>query len=151
MHYCWWAARSINIILKYYHYLTVRKSDFSYLSNCLSWSLVLTQRCTLTWVMKILMWAISNVHVDRIWPAGRRFPIPAIYSAVNTRLWAIWNMLTQMGYSPSVTCECGTEEQTIDHVILHCPIQWFSTTVLRAWITRQSNGCSTPAPRSSAA
>jgi len=26
----------------------------------------------------ILMWAISNVHADRIWPAGRRFPARAL-------------------------------------------------------------------------
>jgi len=26
-----------------------------------------------TWVAEILMWAISNVHPGRIWPAGCRF------------------------------------------------------------------------------
>jgi len=53
-------------------------------------------------------------------------------------------LLTQMGNGPSVTCECGAEEQTVDHVVLHCPIH-------RPTLTKQSNGCSTPASRSSAA
>ena len=39
-----------------------------YLRICLSCSFVLTRFCTLNWVTKILMRAISNVH------AGRRFP-----------------------------------------------------------------------------
>jgi len=29
-------------------------------------------------VIKILMQAISNVHAGRIWPTGRRFPIPVL-------------------------------------------------------------------------
>ena len=24
--------------------------------------------------------------------------------------------------APSAACECGAEEQTVDHVVLHCPI-----------------------------
>jgi len=27
-----------------------------------------------------------------------------------------------MGYGPSAACECGAEEQTVDHAILHCLI-----------------------------
>jgi len=34
--------------------------------------------CTLYWVTKILVRAISNVHGGRIWPAGRKFPTPGI-------------------------------------------------------------------------
>jgi len=34
-------------------------------------------RCTLSWVTQSLMRAILNLHADRIWPAGRRFPTPA--------------------------------------------------------------------------
>ena len=49
-----------------------------YLSTCLSRSFVLTRRCTLSWVTKILMWAISNVHADRLWRGGRRFPTPDV-------------------------------------------------------------------------
>ena len=49
-----------------------------YLSACLLCSFVLTWSCTLTLVTKILMRAISNVHVDRIWLAGRRFLTPVI-------------------------------------------------------------------------
>jgi len=41
-----------------------------YLSTCLSWSFVLMRCGTLTWVTKILMRAISNVH------PGHRFPTP---------------------------------------------------------------------------
>ena len=36
---------------------------------------------TLTWVTKILMRAISNVHAGRIWPAVRRFPTPVLEEA----------------------------------------------------------------------
>jgi len=43
------------------------------LSIHLSWSLVLTWCCTLSWVTKILMQAICNVHAGRFWPAGHRF------------------------------------------------------------------------------
>jgi len=31
-----------------------------------------------TWVTNILMWVISNVQAGHIWPAGHRFPIPAV-------------------------------------------------------------------------
>jgi len=27
-----------------------------------------------------------------------------------------------MVYAPSAACEWGAEEQTVDHVVLHCPI-----------------------------
>ena len=59
--------------------------------------------------------------------------------------------------APSAACECGTEEQTVDHVVLQCPIHrpphglhdlpmdW------RFWMMRQSNGCSTVALRCSVA
>ena len=39
----------------------------------LSWSFVLTRCRVLTWVMKVLMPVIVNVHAWRIWPMGRRF------------------------------------------------------------------------------
>jgi len=41
-------------------------------------SFVLTQFRIPNWVTQILMRAISNVHAGRIWPAGRRFPTPAL-------------------------------------------------------------------------
>ena len=41
-----------------------------YVSTCVSWNFVLTRCCTLTWVTKIMMRTISNLH------AGRRFPNP---------------------------------------------------------------------------
>jgi len=44
-----------------------------YISTYLSWSFVLMRCCALTWVTKILMRAISNVH------AGRRFPLLVFY------------------------------------------------------------------------
>jgi len=28
-----------------------------------------------------------------------------------------------MGYGPSVACECGAEEQTVDDVVIQCPIK----------------------------
>jgi len=30
--------------------------------------------------------------------------------------------LHKWGMIPSAACECGTEEQTVGHVVLHCPI-----------------------------
>jgi len=30
--------------------------------------------------------------------------------------------LYKWGMASSEACECGTEEQTVDHVVLHCPI-----------------------------
>jgi len=33
---------------------------------------------TLNWLTKIVMRAISNVNAGRIWPVGRRFPIPVV-------------------------------------------------------------------------
>ena len=32
-------------------------------------------------------------------------------------------MFVQMGVASSAACECGAEGQTVDHVILQCPIQ----------------------------
>jgi len=43
-----------------------------YLTTCLSWCLVLKRCCTLTWVRKIMLRAISSVY------AGRRFPTPGL-------------------------------------------------------------------------
>jgi len=51
----------------------------------------------------------------------------------------------------SVACECGAEEQTVGHVVLQCIDLPTDCTAWRLWTVRQSNGCSTPAPRSSAA
>jgi len=28
---------------------------------------------------------------------------------------------------PSAACECGAEEQTYDHIVLHCPIHRIDT------------------------
>ena len=53
----------------------------------------------------------------------------------------------------TVACECGAEEQTVDHVVLLCliPRPPQRPHALRFWMMRQSNGCSTFAPRSSTA
>ena len=81
VHYRRRAAKSINFVLIFYRYPTMRKSGFSwlYLATCVSWSFVLTWCCSLTWVMKILMRTISNVHRDCIWLPGYRFPIPGLH------------------------------------------------------------------------
>ena len=57
------------------------------------------------------------------------------------------------GMASSSACECWAEEQTIDHVALQCPIHrsLMECMAWRFWTMRQSNGCSTPALRSSAA
>ena len=53
----------------------------------------------------------------------------------------------------SAVCECGAEEQTVGHVVLQCPIHRPPRECMawRFWTMTQSNGCSTPAPRSRAA
>ena len=60
--------------------------------------------------------------------------------------------LYKWGMASSAACECGAEEQTVDHVVLQCPIHRLphglhGLTVL----DDETNGCSTPASRSSAA
>jgi len=52
----------------------------------------------------------------------------------------------------SAACECGAEDQTVDHVVFQCPIHRFPHGLHGLiWMMRQSIGFSTPAPRSSAA
>ena len=55
--------------------------------------------------------------------------------------------LYKWGIASSAACECGAE-QTVDHVVLHCPIHRPLTdcTVWRFWTMRQLDGCSTLAP-----
>jgi len=55
--------------------------------------LVFTQSCTLNWVTKIMMWAISNVHAGSILPAVRRFPNPDLTRRIwpNVRKCHFWN------------------------------------------------------------
>jgi len=49
----------------------------------------------------------------------------------------------------SAACECGADEQTVDHVVLQCPVHRprHYCTGWQVWTMRQLNGCSTPAPR----
>jgi len=48
VHYRLRTAKSINLIIKFYLYLTIRKSDFSWVTIP-AWSFVLTRDCNLTW------------------------------------------------------------------------------------------------------
>ena len=61
--------------------------------------------------------------------------------------------LYKWGMTSSAVCECGAEEQTVDHVVHN--VQSIDLlmvcTAWRCWTMRQLNGCSIPAPRSSAA
>jgi len=41
---------------------------------------------------------------------------------LRTGLGRFCSCLHKWGMAPSAACECGTEEQTVDHVVLHCPI-----------------------------
>jgi len=77
MQYRWRNAESNNFILKLYPVRLINYEDerlplLYCLSTCLSWSFVTTWSYTLTWLTKILMPAISNVH------AGRRFATPGL-------------------------------------------------------------------------
>jgi len=61
--------------------------------------------------------------------------------------------LYKWGMASSAACECGAEEQTVDHVVLQWPIHrpphgLHGLTVLDH---ETPNGCSTPAPKSRAA
>jgi len=61
--------------------------------------------------------------------------------------------LYKLDMASSAACECGTEEQTVDHIVLQClihrpPHGLHGLTFLD---DDKSNVCSTPAPRSSAA
>jgi len=52
----------------------------------------------------------------------------------------------------SAACECGAEDQTVDHVVFQCPIHRPHHGLHGLiWMMRQSIGCSTAALRSSAA
>ena len=55
--------------------------------------------------------------------------------------------LYKWGMASSAAYECGTE-QTVNHVVLHCPIHQtpMDYRAWRFWTMRQPNGCSTPAP-----
>ena len=61
-------------------------------STCLTWFFALTQCCALTWVTKILLRAISNVHESHIWPAGRRFPTLCVM-----RVWLAGTLIISTG------------------------------------------------------
>ena len=58
-----------------------------YLSTCLSWCSVLKRCCTLTWISKILMQAIWNVH------AGRRFSTSELHKCIT--LCSVFQKLNQ--------------------------------------------------------
>ena len=61
--------------------------------------------------------------------------------------------LYKWGMASSAACEFGAEEQTVDHVVLQCPVHRppVDCTAWRFWIMRQSNGCSTLTSRCRAA
>jgi len=63
------------------------------------------------------------------------------------------SFLYKWGMAPAAACECGAGEQTVDHVVLQCLIHRppHGLHGLTGWKMRQPNGCSTPAPESSAA
>jgi len=86
-----------------YLYLTKRDRSFIWhtilrdrgfcaglLSTCLSWNFVLMWSCTLNWVTKIMMQAISIVHVGRIWSTVCMFPTPSLHYIRKTT----WNKKT---------------------------------------------------------
>ena len=41
---------------------------------------------------------------------------------LRTGVGRFYSCLYKRGMAPTAACECGTEEQTIDHVVLQCPI-----------------------------
>jgi len=83
-----WRAAKINYVFKFSLYLPeerkiriesyVKEREILLLTYCLrvclSWNFALTRWCVLTWVTKILMRAMSNVHVGRVpHPWRKRF------------------------------------------------------------------------------
>ena len=76
------------------------------------------------------------------------------FNCLHTRVGHVRSCLYKWGVVSSAACECGTEEQTVDHVVFQYPSHrphygLHGLTVLDD--LRQSNGGSTPAPRSGAA
>ena len=76
VHYRWRTTKTIDFILKFYLYLTMRKSDFSSLTLLVPAHGTFYTMLYCNFGNKILLQAISNVHTGHIWPAGHRFPIP---------------------------------------------------------------------------
>jgi len=81
-------AKSLNFFLLKFTliYLWGRATSLDLLSIDINCKYLLTMELrfnsllyTRTWVTKILMRTISNVHAGRIWPTGSRFPTPVLY------------------------------------------------------------------------
>ena len=43
---------------------------------------------------------------------------------LQTGVWQFYLSMHKWGLAPSPNCECGTSEQTADHVLTACPIHW---------------------------
>ena len=56
------------------------------------------------------------------YPPGLALPRPAWFRLNRRRIGVRRFCLHKWSMAPSAACECGAEEQTIDHVILYCPI-----------------------------
>ena len=81
-------------------------------------------------------------------PPGMTFPRIAWVrlNRLRTGVGRFRSCLCKWGMSSSAACECGAEEQTVDHVVLQCPIhrpphELHGLTVLNQWFLNrvQSN------------
>jgi len=57
--------------------------------------------------------------------SGEKMTLPRAWVQLNrlrTGVGCFRSCLYKWGMASSEACECGTEEQTVDHVVLHCPI-----------------------------
>ena len=86
-----------------------------YISTCLPWSFVLTRCCALSWVTKILMRAISNVHAGRIWPAGRRFSTPGLNKLPNLGLLSLTVKRNKMKRLHLMNCDLNHARPSANH------------------------------------
>ena len=118
---------------------------------------IVTLQCMLHYYVTISILQVKDVQSWR----GKfmrkyiKSQLPAAFRDVSSSS-QISICLHKWGMALSADCECGAEEQTVDHVdvVLHCPIHrppYMECMAGQFWMTRQSNGCSTPDPRSSAA
>jgi len=55
-------------------------------------------------------------------PPGMTLPRRAWVRRLRTGVARFRSCLYKWGTASSAACECGAEEQTVDHVALHCPI-----------------------------
>jgi len=77
------------------------------------------------WLENIKILCTSHFHSRHRHPLcriGSAKTVWVLLKGLCTDVGRFRSCLPKLGVTPSAACECGSEEQTVDHVILHCPI-----------------------------